>query len=81
MDENGENKLLAMARHIAKMLGRKDTMANDICKFSPTLMRDFLARNCSRSIEGKKTIPELARHLNTPSSFSQLSYHPLSIKS
>lgn len=36
MAENGEEKLLAMARHIAKTLGRNDTMADDILQIFST---------------------------------------------
>ncbi|KAK1271728.1 hypothetical protein QJS04_geneDACA005949 [Acorus gramineus] len=35
-EENGEEKLLAVARHIAKTLGRTDTMADDILQIFST---------------------------------------------
>ncbi|KAK4791759.1 hypothetical protein SAY86_032172 [Trapa natans] len=44
MDENGEEKLLAVARHIAKTLGRDDSMTDDILqifsKFDGRFSRD-----------------------------------------
>ena len=53
MAENGEEKLLAVARHIAKTLGHNDNMANDILQifsnFDGRFSREKLASDDERT--------------------------------
>ncbi|KAL0914809.1 hypothetical protein M5K25_015192 [Dendrobium thyrsiflorum] len=63
MAEHGEEKLIEVARHIAKTLGRTDTMANDILRifsdFDGRFTRERLAANHhpGSSISDEQTTP------------------------
>ena len=50
MAENGEEKLLAMARHIAKTLGRNETMADDILQIFSTFDGRFSREKLSEKV-------------------------------
>ncbi|KAL5720464.1 hypothetical protein ACHQM5_013132 [Ranunculus cassubicifolius] len=51
MAENGEDKLLAVARHIAKTLGRTDTMTDDILQIFSTFDGRFSREKMSEKID------------------------------
>ncbi|XP_042476683.1 exocyst complex component EXO70B1 [Macadamia integrifolia] len=51
MAENGEDKLIAVARHIAKSLGRTETMADDILQFFSTFDGRFSRERLSEKID------------------------------
>ncbi|XP_043701296.1 exocyst complex component EXO70B1 [Telopea speciosissima] len=50
MAENGEDKLIAVARHIAKTLGRTETMADDILQFFSSFDGRFSREKLSEKI-------------------------------
>ncbi|KAL5580624.1 hypothetical protein UlMin_013066 [Ulmus minor] len=50
MAQNGEEKLLAMARHIAKTLGRNDNMADDILQIFSNFDGRFSRENLSEKL-------------------------------
>ncbi|XP_022752924.1 exocyst complex component EXO70B1-like [Durio zibethinus] len=50
MADNGEEKLLAVARHIAKTLGQNDTMADDILQIFSNFDRRFSREKLSEKI-------------------------------
>ncbi|CAH8366231.1 unnamed protein product [Eruca vesicaria subsp. sativa] len=62
MAENGEEKLLAVARHIAKTLGHNETMADDILQIFSTFDGRFSRENLS---EGHQDGSALERTLNS----------------
>ncbi|KAJ4978419.1 hypothetical protein NE237_009199 [Protea cynaroides] len=53
MAENGEDKLIAVARHIAKTLGRTETMADDILQIFTTFDGRFSREKLSEKIDSE----------------------------
>ena len=56
-ENNGEEKLLAVARHIAKTLGRNDTMADDILQIFSNFDGRFSREKLSEKFGGEENDP------------------------
>ncbi|XP_009132053.1 exocyst complex component EXO70B1 [Brassica rapa] len=69
MAENGEEKLLAVARHIAKTLGHNESMADDILQifstFDGRFSREKLSEDQQPSDDGSGGVAALERALNS----------------
>ncbi|KAH0937439.1 hypothetical protein HID58_004900 [Brassica napus] len=67
MAENGEEKLLAVARHIAKTLGHNESMADDILQIFSTFDGRFSREKLSEGQPGEdgSTVSALERALNS----------------
>ncbi|KAF2596946.1 hypothetical protein F2Q68_00007894 [Brassica cretica] len=67
MAENGEEKLLAVARHIAKTLGHNESMADDILQIFSTFDGRFSREKLSEGHPGEdgSTVGALERALNS----------------
>ncbi|CAN6841282.1 unnamed protein product [Brassica oleracea] len=67
MAENGEEKLLAVARHIAKTLGHNESMADDILQIFSTFDGRFSREKLSEGQPGEdgSTVAALERALNS----------------
>ncbi|CAN6849624.1 hypothetical protein Bca4012_048625 [Brassica carinata] len=67
MAENGEEKLLAVARHIAKTLGHNESMADDILQIFSTFDGRFSREKLSEGQPGEdgSTVTALERALNS----------------
>lgn len=69
MAENGEDKLIAVARHIAKTLGRTDTMTDDILQifsaFDGRFSRDKLSDKLSDDGDPRSLIDSLHRRISS----------------
>ncbi|KAJ4869241.1 Exocyst complex component EXO70B1 [Raphanus sativus] len=69
MAENGEEKLLAVARHIAKTLGHNESMADDILQifstFDGRFSREKLSEDHQPGDDGSSGVASLERALNS----------------
>ncbi|CAF1892133.1 hypothetical protein HID58_045995 [Brassica napus] len=67
MAENGEEKLLAVARHIAKTLGHNESMADDVLQIFSTFDGRFSREKLSEGQPGEdgSTVTALERALNS----------------
>ncbi|KAJ0228772.1 Exocyst complex component EXO70B1 [Hirschfeldia incana] len=65
MAENGEEKLLAVARHIAKTLGHNESMADDILQIFSTFDGRFSREKLSEGQEDGSTVSVLERALDS----------------
>ncbi|KAJ6803666.1 putative exocyst complex component EXO70B1 [Iris pallida] len=65
MAENGEEKLMAVARHIARTLGRTDTMADDILDIFTTFDGRFSREKLSDSSPDDRPFSPVEQTLNS----------------